>query len=608
MSGKYEFDDTRGAIGASSMSEKERFEMLKKFKNSGGEVLREKVLHKNNIFSSEVSKVNDLKKNSNQPTLISSLKREKIKKGFNLNRFKKNKKRRKGLFHPILLNINSYFSGLTNLLGTKVTNTFATLIINELEPSLLILHGNLNYFLLGNREVMQETIQKLDEENPVFIEILNYLYLLHEVIDFTLVKEALKTNFRKNIDIAQILPCIKNIYLKLYYLAPCMLTALKALNRLYQLYTKNSSKERDICQIKVKEMIKVINQVLVPALKNYFTLICCEKKIVFESSSKDFQDHIFFDNKKKIGKRIAGAKCELFNIVAREVRPKVGDVVQENEENKKEKDDVEEENNNPIIKTKEYQYGKLLMKQLTPEKMKTKYDPHGYYKNLNNFDTIFLSFLYFKEFDFEYSPVLTTHQIHYNIDNSYGVRKDYSKILPEISSFARNIDQIFEEYYNLMEKLKKIEEDSEMHYIEQSKKKVILQKKIYYQAGIVKRGILAYLHKVVINLAMLISDMKKDKNIVVNMDESLAFGGVLDSKKKLLGKKIKECITEVYCYSLVLKCQMEDGSLEGTGLLDDLQISKIFGNTVTSLPKEVSVDIKSELSSKISIDQAHLQI
>ena len=39
---KYEFDDTRSAIGANELDAQERKEMLDRFKSAGGQVLREK--------------------------------------------------------------------------------------------------------------------------------------------------------------------------------------------------------------------------------------------------------------------------------------------------------------------------------------------------------------------------------------------------------------------------------------------------------------------------------------------------------------------------------------------------------------------------------------
>ena len=581
MSGKYEFDKTRHAIGANQMSDDERAAMLQKFKDGGGEVLKDNLVNKQpsssrKSRSTESDHIKNLSSRYEQKTSVDGGSR-KLQEKSQRSKTKHDAEPQKGFFDLLFFRIRASLAGVTNFAGNKIKPTFAKFIIKELQPSLLLLHGNLNYFFLSEQEGIQNVTKKLDEENPIFLEILDYLHSLSNVSYFYQIDEILKNTPDGSIDIKKIIEPIEKLYLKLYYLSPWVSTIPKAVNRLYQIYIQEFPKGKDIYQSKIKEIVKTVNNILDITMKNYFFIICCDAKLVFEPASKYLQNHIGFDHANSLGNRVAGENCAIIGFSNSANESTSDDLEESSEQSDANDEDEDEEANDPITKTKEYQYGKLLMSKLVPSKMREKHDQNGYYSFCDDLDKAFLAAMYFKEFDCEYSPILVTKQIHYNIDFSYGVKKDYSKILPELVAVSRNIDQIFEEYCRIEKEMKNLQEIPRTNYIEQSKRETLLRSKIHSQTGFLKEAIISYLRKVVSNLATLITGMKEDKNIVANMEDILSFGGELDRKKKLAGQKVKEGITEVYCYSLAFKYQIEDGNLKGIGLLDDTATKRLFG-------------------------------
>ena len=572
MSTKYEFDDTRSAIGASQMSDEERGKMLKKFQKGGGHVLGEKALKSGGSsflskrrlapHPSDLVRSTNLREGRPPPHDISASSKNKTR-----NKLRKEQKPREGFIDLFFFRLRCYLSGITNLAGKKVRSKFAVYITKDLKDGLSLIHRNLNHFFLGDQATIQKAVQKMDEMNPIYVEVLDHLYSLYDASDFQQIEEIVEEDPETDIQINRLITSIKSTYLRLYYILPWISTASKAVNLLYQFYVQNATEDKQLPRIKAKEMAKVIRNILSDSAKSYFLLICCDAKIVYEVSSKAFRDYIGFNQGDSPGKRAAGESCQLISVIRKKDQEEDEDTdgSEENSENEEEAnpDPDEEEGGNPIVRTKEYKYGKALMDQFNPEKLRDKHDALKYYSLLSDLDKVLLSFLYFKEFDAEYSLLLTTKQIFYNIDLSYGVQKDYSKILPPIASTARNVEQVFEEYYSVYTDLKELEDNSGSNYINQTKREASLQSRINSQSNVVRQTISQYMQKVVSNFATLIASMREGKNIVVNMDDVLSFGGKLDKKKKLSGKKVKECITEAYCYSLALKYQIEEGLLYG---------------------------------------------
>ena len=587
MPTKYEFDDTRSAIGADRMSDGERDKMLKKFQKGGGHVLGEKALpsgspsfpSKRRVVSHPPGLARPTKLREGRPPYYDKPDSSKNK---TRNKLRQEQKPREGFIDLLFFRLRCYLSGVTNLAGNKVRSKFAVYITQDLKDGLSLLHRNLHYFFLGDQEAIQKAIQRLDEMNPIYVELLDHLYSLYNAYDFQQVEEVLQEDPGEDIQIFRLIHSVKSTYLRLYYILPWISTASKVVNLLYQFYAQNATKDKQLSRIKAREMIKVIRSILPDSARNYFFLICCDANAVYEVSSNVFRSYIGFNQYNSLGNRVAGESCQLISMIRKKDQEENEDIssseeTSENEEKEANPDSDEEEDGNPILRTKEYKYGKALMDQFNPEKLRDKHDPLGHYSLLNDLDKVFLTFLYFKEFDAEYSLLLATNQIFYNIDSSYGVKKDYSRILPPIASTARNVEQVFEEYYSLYTNLKKLEDNPEINYIYQTTGEAHLQSRINSQSTVVRQTISQYMQKVVSNFATLIASMKEGRNIVRNMDDVLSFGGKLDKQKKLSGKQVKECITEAYCYSLALKYQVEEGLLYGFPIeLDETEAENMF--------------------------------
>ncbi len=69
--------------------------------------------------------------------------------------------------------------------------------------------------------------------------------------------------------------------------------------------------------------------------------------------------------------------------------------------------------------------------------------------------------------------------------------------------------------------------------------------------------------KVTKALGKLIADMKGEKLIIGNMDETIVFDAAMERKKRLNGKPVQNCILEAYSYALALRERLSTGDLFG---------------------------------------------
>lgn len=78
-------------------------------------------------------------------------------------------------------------------------------------------------------------------------------------------------------------------------------------------------------------------------------------------------------------------------------------------------------------------------------------------------------------------------------------------------------------------------------------------------------------------LEKLIADMKSKKEIVTNMEDIITLD-MMESKRRLNKKPIKQCIMESYCFAIAFAGRLENGDLfGGVTELSPEEMEKEFG-------------------------------
>ena len=588
MPSKFEFDDTRNAIGADKLENSERKAMLDKFKSAGGKVLSEKELRENKRLE------NQQKQNSKQ-----GQSRSRHAGGFNdedsasSQSQKKDAKKDSGSLTKLILKLRTFFAGLTPFSADAIKPGFFEYMGLEVKQAVVEFNLIGNDLFLINKDIGKKVAKGLDQKNPVLIELLQKLHSLYDSKQFNNLLDFHQSNPGALVPFQLVEDPLKNIFKKLYYIYPFQETLKKAVNLAVDIYVKETDDEnnKNLMDQKKKKFLKDINEVFLKAFPKLFLLICRFDGVEYTLFSQAFEKMIGINPDEKIGKRKQGDSSSLAGSLENsgeesdnEESASEGENTGEDAESEQEK---EKENVSAISLTKEYQYGLKLMRQNPLPALRKKHDPHNNYMQIQYFDRAFLSYLFFLEFDKELSFVLTTKKIRLSPDYSSGTKKDYKQILADAFNQSRSVIQAFENYVQERKTFQSYESShgSSANYVEASKRKEQARSKMDMEGRNVRGLIRTYMDNVTKILATLITDMKTKKVIVENMDEPLQFDSEFEGSKRLNGQPVKQCILEAYCYSLALCDRLTGGDLFG-GILDmtDEEMIASFGSTFKDNP------------------------
>jgi len=586
MATKFEFDDTRNAIGADKLESSERKAMLDKFKSAGGKVLSERELRESKRLENQQRAA----KSSSSPSRSrysgfsdtetgSSQKKETSQNSGSLTRF--------------ILKLKTFFDGTTPFSANAIKPAFMEYLGLDVKQAVVEFNLIGNDLFLINREIGKKIAQTLDQKNPVLIELFQKLHQLYDAKNFTRLLEFHQNNPNVPVPFHMVDEAVRNLYRKLYYVYPFQETIKKALNFAVDIYLKESRDENNnnLMEQKKKKFLKDVNEVFLRAFPKLFLLISRIDGVEYVPFSAAFEKAIGINQDEKIGKRKQGDSTTLatnIHEVGEDGEPgEAGeDAAEEDATEDTVEEPVKEEPVSQITTTKEYQYGMKLMRQNPLPALRQKHDSHNKFFAINYNDRAFLSYLFFMEFDRELSFVLTTKKIKLAPDYAGGTKKDYKQILADTFNQSRAVIQAFENYVEARKNYISYEKpQTGANYIESSKRKEQAKTKMDLEGRNVRGLIRSYMDSVTKILATLITDMKGAKAIVENMEEPLQFDSELEGSKRLNGQPVKQCILETYCYSLALLERLVNGDLFG-GILEmtDEEMITHFGSTFKDNP------------------------
>lgn len=611
MGSKFEFDETRKAIGINQLSEAERKAMLEKFKAAGGKVLQEREIRPS--LNREENKAKTISKDRGSSLKLPS-ERERERRRELLEKKEREKEREENQLKPYKGPLSRFFirmrcmlAGLTSFSGDAVKPRFMNFLSLDLRQALVEFNLTGNDLFFQNPQIGRKIIQALDKKNPLLMEVLEAAHRLYHAPTYSALTEFYQSHPGAATPLNSIANPLRSLFRSLYLVYPFQETLKKAFQYAFEVYlaeTKNDQKEK--WEAKRKKVIQDVKVVFEQAYPKLFQLICRLDETDYPPFSPLLEKALGITAADKLGKRRRGDNSHLGvgtsetevthaqeNLLSDELQLSGDADTLENpsqEQNKTEKKEAPKPKN-PILETKEYQYGFSLMKMLHPMLLRQKHDPKGKFKNLPNNDKVFLAYLYFLEFDQEYSFVLTTNKIKLNVDYSGGVKTDYKKILTDIYNESRTIIRTFEKYYEAVENLEKLKKNKlSSNYIEQSKLETKQQGHVDIEGRNTRGLIRTYMENVYKNLGKLIADMKGSKLIVANSDEIITFDKEFEGTKRLNGKSVQNCILEAYCYALALKERLEGGDLYGGIIhLDEKEMVELFGEAYATSAKEQNV-------------------
>jgi hypothetical protein len=597
-----EFDNTKRAIGVGKLDDSARKEMFNKFVSAGGEIIKDKPDAKEEESKKSKAEPKGRQGSVSRGSSDDGRSRGRSSGGQNRDNDSKGSESRaandakleyekeiSSFMARFSVKLKCWMGRVTPFGSPDINPSFMHEFSTQAKQALIECNYSGNE-ILANQTHSPAVSAALDKINPMLVELIAMAQKLYSGPELTDITEPIMTAPESPVSIERIKPQVYSLFKRLYILYPYQETLKKSFLQAYDELQKVENKPSLIYASKKRKIASEID-VLYDTFfeKLYLIVIRAENKNIplisrYMETLLDIRPEDR-PGSRKMGENVPGGIDP--RVQAEEEKAK-------KEEEKENKKNAEKEE---IPLSKEQAYGLRLMQMYSIPKLRKKFDPRNEMHFVPDGDKVLLSYFYFKEFDEEYSFVLTTKKIDIKLTHVNGVKVDYRQKMLDIYESTRTITDQLKVYLDIMRELEKHKANPGHNYIEASKKLTGIEQKRTGQSRTVRMVIKDFNLKVRDILLEFIKDMKSKKEIIVNMEEVISLDA-MEAKKRLNKKPIKQCIMESYCYVMSLYDRIESGDLYG-GLVEltPEQMKDSFGVEAPAPTTENSGLDESNLSS-----------
>ncbi|GIX41436.1 MAG: hypothetical protein KatS3mg129_1169 [Leptospiraceae bacterium] len=590
---EFEFDKTRKAIGADELDEEERKKLFQRFREKGGQVLKENIVKKNLENEAKLRSPKIIQEERKLPSQI--YREEKLKEAERIAREKVKReailKKASSPMAIFSLKMQLWLKGITFFNKDYLKPSFLSFLNLEFKKSILECNILATEFLSDPKflEVFKKSY------TPLYLELLKRVYLLYDrkqLSDLT----SSYTNSGDILTIDLIRIPVFAFLRKLYVIQPFRELTLKLLLDCIDIQQNLQKKQPTLYKNK-KKRIQESWYILMDKTYPRFVLIAqyLERKKL-EPFTDLFEEMIGINLEDKIDPN----KLQDFKDVKLEALGNIGNTskeavqkkveAQNNQNNIKEKENSQtntqeesEEEKKERIHNKIYQFGLRFINLYPIEKLKQMYDPKDEFKNISYRDKLFLSYLLLNFFDDQFGFIFLTNKIQINSFIRNGVRVSLKDDMSILYETFRKIYEYFRKYYEDYNEYLNIKNDefADKNSLDYQKKLDYYEKRRIKSAKEAYKAMLNYIKKCEHILLILFKDLRDKHQYILNPEDIIELE-YDESKRKLMHKKkIKEIIRDAYATAYTIAYKMEQGELSiGDLELTEEEFQFHYGNIV----------------------------
>ncbi len=470
------------------------------------------------------------------------------------------------------IRLRLFFMGVTEFSGSYLTTSFLEKLNLDLKTALQELQ--IAYIDLFRQVPRMGTAiaADLDKLNPLYYEIIE---MSGSVFDRTLMSQ-ISEHYNNFPHIAQKADEIREplmaIFKKLYVLYPYQDHILYAFEKAINIQMRLEKGKSSIYSYKKRKVKNNLYIVFRRLFKVLYWLFC------------DFQGEIL---------PMPGLDIERILSISPNDRPGRRERAKIAPDKKPEKaEEAAGEAENPAQEQipEEIEKGLDLMYRLDTNRMRSQYERDNEFQFVKDTDKILMAHMLFKEFDKEYSFILTTNKIKYNVQFTQEGKVDYRLKLTDIYNDLRSCMNVFKDYADVIavyEKLRNEKPVSNAQYIEYTNRLSAMDKKKNLTGKNVRMAIRAYMEKVAEMLKILVADMSSPQKIIQNPQEILSFESGIEGSKKMENKKVYEAITAAFYYASAFVYRLgPSGDLHGELEFNEEELKKMRDRQAKEIEKE----------------------
>ncbi|HPQ52252.1 MAG TPA: hypothetical protein PK253_03315 [Spirochaetota bacterium] len=448
-----------------------------------------------------------------------------------------------------------YFMGIADFFNPAFKKTFIERFNTDYKSALLEAQMVYLDIFKQNPTAGKVIITQLDKARPLYFETIEMIANVYDRTRFLNITEA----FESFPDIPQRLAdheeLMTYVFKRLYVLRQFSDLILNAFEKAIQIQMKIEKKKASVYSAKRKRIRNSLFVIFHKMLPRLYWLFCRYQARTIPMGDPVIESLLNITVDDKPGKRKAFEESEGIEIP----------VAPQREED--EQGDDEEEQEEQVILPDEIKKGMELMYSIDLQKLKGELERRNVFRFTTENDKIHITALLLYEFDRDYSLILTTNKIKYNVMYEATGKVDYKTQLSDMYNDLRSCLDSVSEYASVVEAYEKARLDKPLsndQYVSYSKKLQLLEKNRKQSAHKCRVTIRTFMGRVADILKPLIADMNGDQKIVSNPQDLLQFDSDIEGSRKLGGRKIYETIFLTYCYASALAHRLSpEGDLAG---------------------------------------------
>ncbi len=593
-----EFDKTRKAIRSEDLDNESRRDMMNKFTSAGGQVLNEKALRKEEPSGGGRGGSGGRRGVGvgEEPKMPSQIAREKARaEGEKQAAMRKQmadmEKDATSFFARVGLKLRCRQAGLTPFGANLVMPRFMSKL--NLDTKRAIMECNImgNDLFMTNSATARAIISELDKKSPLYVELIERATDIYDQKELSELVSAYNAAPSVPVPLDAIRAPMFSLLRKLYYLKTFQESYIAAVEMAVGVQQENEKKQSALYSAKKKRIRSEWKTLMNDIYPSLVLLAQRAENKKADPGTPLFESMLGIVDGDRIGKRKVGqtvGKADAEEEVKQpeekaETEGAEGEGEGETEAEEETKEVEEEPKEEP--RSKAYNHGLKLQGLLSIPQFRKKHDPRGEFKDVKDNDKVLISYLFLKEFEREYSFILTTPKIHLEPTYHAGVKRDFHQLMADLYQNIRPCEELFKQYtHENMEYTKALGEaqaHAQGNYVEHAKRAQLMENRRGASGRESRVKIKEFMAKVAGILNELIQDMKGPKKVVTNMEEPITFDQQIEGRRRLNGRKVKECIMEAYCYAHVLADRIEGGDLFGGVIeMSEDEFAKSFASSL----------------------------
>ena len=542
-------EKTKERIGVNNIDDKSRKELLNKFIDAGGKVIDEKSEKKYAVLDRKKQQqfkkqLDEKQKRSAEKYKPAPQKQSQNVRTGNIPEITKYS----NFMSDFRIRFKLWYLGVTQFNGIYFNYKFFNRIKTSYATSLMSIQIIFIEIFKRNPAVSLKITDQLDRYSLIYYETMQMISNIYDIPLFDRLLDDYVNYTGIPVKTISLKEYVLILYRKLYVLYPYQVTILNGFDKAAELLSKTDKSIKSSSIRKTRNDLFNIFDKLYPRLH---WLFCYYTGKMYAENDPVIEKILDIKDTEKPGRR--------------KFIKKTDEEIKQSEEDTDAKTD-------PLNSDKDLpeniKSGLQIMSDLDMHKLRIQYDKDGLFAAFNDNDKILTTYLLFKEFDSEYSFVLTTSKIQFNTEFGQNRKNDFRANMNMLFDEMRKCNEGFKSYVetvSLYEKSREQKPVGNSQYIEYTKRLESLSKKKNTIGREARLTVQSFMDRILTEFKILIEDMNsKIPQYITNPQDVLEFMEEIEGVKKISGMKLFEVLNTIFNFCSAFSYRLSfDGDLAG---------------------------------------------